>query len=314
MLAKSTVWNGSVLSCANTPVACGMVTAADEMAPSSVVVVRAVNSAPSAAPASKRWNIAKSPVATARAVSLVTALRPSGPASIAQSDHADRFVECAGVAEMALVQDELPHLPWSGAQVAERGEPIAHRAGGAVDPGQRDMRCEAPRLTAYPDSLAGALDLLPQAFEPLARRHARPQRGGLALASKVPDPFDAQVEGWPFDPAQRIGEIVGHRPLHLADEAQRQVKVVILHPARAFEPFHRVDERVAHRFGRSDRDEQPVHSAGRLAQANTQHDQRNTGYQRIEPDQPSHRQHADGWIEREQEHHRHSEQHRQHAR
>src|SRR5690606_31108780 len=110
-----------------------------------------------------------------------------------------------------LVQDELPHLPWSGAQVAEQGEPIAHWAGRAVDPGQRDMRCEAPGLAADSDSLASALDLLPQAFERVARRHARPQRGGLALASKVPDPFDAQVEGWPFDPAQRIGEIVGHR-------------------------------------------------------------------------------------------------------
>src|SRR5688572_24312736 len=213
MLAKSTVWNGSELGCANTPVACGMVTAAVEMAPSWGVVVQAVSSAPSAAPASRRWNMRVSPVAIADAVSLVTALRKHTEASIAQAEHGHRFVEGAGMAEMAFIEDEIARLPRPGAQVSEPGKPGPDRPGRAVEPGEGDVRREAPCLAPEPRGLAGTLDLLPQSFERVARRHARPERGRLPLAGEVADAFDPQREARPGDPRQRRGEVVRRRPL-----------------------------------------------------------------------------------------------------
>src|SRR5690606_32057638 len=197
MLGKSAGWNGRELGCANTPVACGMVTAAVEMAPSWGVVVQAVSSAPSAAPASRRWNMRVSPVAVADAVSQVTALRKHTEASIAQAEQGHRFVESAGLAEMTLIEDEIAHLPRPGAQVAEPGKPAPDRPGRAVEAGDSHVRREAPRLAPEPRGLAGGFHLLPQAFERVARRHARPERVRLPLAGEVADALDPQREARP---------------------------------------------------------------------------------------------------------------------
>ena len=61
--------------------------------------------------------------------------------------------------------------------------------------------------------------------------------------------------------AERRGEVVRRRPLDLADEAQRQVQVLLVDPARALDSLHRVDQPVAHGLGRADGDEQAVRHA-----------------------------------------------------
>ena len=58
---------------------------------------------------------------------------------------------------------------------------------------------------------------------------------------------------------QRRGEILGHRPLDLADEAQGQVQLLVVLPAQLGHALHRVEQQVAHGLGRADGDEQAVH-------------------------------------------------------
>src|SRR5690606_25115897 len=198
---------------------------------------------------------------------------------IAQAVEPGGFVMSAGMAEVALVEHEVAHLPWPGAQVAECAKPAADGTGRAVDASERDMRCEAPGFARKADRLAGPFDFLPQAFERLARRDARPERGDLALAGEVADAVDFQLEARPFDLSERRGEVVGHGPLDLADEAQRQMQVRVVHPANAVDALHRVDQRVADRLGRSNGNEESVHSAGRLAQPEAEDDQGDARYE-----------------------------------
>ena len=68
------------------------------------------------------------------------------------------------------------------------------------------------------------------------------------------------------DSVERGGDVVGERPLDLADEAQRQVELLVVLPAEIGAVVHRVDQQVADVLGRADGDEQPVHrfpSSGR---------------------------------------------------
>src|SRR5690606_33205585 len=128
------------------------------------------------------------------------------------------------------------------------------------DAGEGDVRGELARLAAEADALAGAFDLLAQPLELRRRRDARPDRmrPRLSPSSAVEgaDAADNEVEARRADRPERLGKLVGQRPLDLADEAQCQVQVVLVDPAGAVEGFHRIDERVANRFGRADADEQ----------------------------------------------------------
>ena len=59
--------------------------------------------------------------------------------------------------------------------------------------------------------------------------------------------------------AQRQREILGQWPLDLADEAQGQMQLLVVLPAKAGHAVHRIDQQVAHGLGRADGDEQAVH-------------------------------------------------------
>ena len=61
--------------------------------------------------------------------------------------------------------------------------------------------------------------------------------------------------------AQRQREVLGQRPLDLADEAQGQVQLLVVLPAKARHAVHRVEQQVADGLGRADGDEQAVHGA-----------------------------------------------------
>ena len=63
------------------------------------------------------------------------------------------------------------------------------------------------------------------------------------------------------DAAERVGEVLGDRPLDLADEAQGQVQLLVVLPAEVGAVVHRVDQQVADVLGRADGDEQAVHGA-----------------------------------------------------
>jgi len=54
----------------------------------------------------------------------------------------------------------------------------------------------------------------------------------LLLAERT-DPRQRHGEGGPPHPVERVGDVVGDMALDVADEAQRQMIVLDVHPARA---------------------------------------------------------------------------------
>jgi hypothetical protein len=66
--------------------------------------------------------------------------------------------------------------------------------------------------------------------------------------------------------AERRVHVGGDMAVHLADEAQGDVELLLILPARARHSLHQVEQQVGDRLGRADGDEQAVHG-GRLQQA-----------------------------------------------
>jgi hypothetical protein len=56
-------------------------------------------------------------------------------------------------------------------------------------------------------------------------------------------------------------DVLRHRPLDRADEAQRQVELVIRLPPRRADAAHRGEQALADRRGRTQCDEKPGHAA-----------------------------------------------------
>ena len=76
---------------------------------------------------------------------------------------------------------------------------------------------------------------------------------------EAPDPSDTDVEWLETQRDELRGEIFGQRALDLADEAQGEVELFILLPAKRCYTLHRIEEQIAHCFGRTNGDKQAVH-------------------------------------------------------
>lgn len=62
-----------------------------------------------------------------------------------------------------------------------------------------------------------------------------------------------------MDLAQRGGNVLGHRAVHLAEEAQGQVQLFVILPASLGYAVHRIGEHVADGGRRAKGDEQAYH-------------------------------------------------------
>ncbi len=97
---------------------------------------------------------------------------------------------------------------------------------------QRDVRGELARVRRQAEPLANALDLGLQRGKIRRGGNARPHCVRLLLAERA-DTRQRQMEGRPPHPVERVGDLVGNMAFHVADEAQRQVVVFDVDPARA---------------------------------------------------------------------------------
>ena len=128
----------------------------------------------------------------------------------------------------------------------------------AVPPCQGDVRHESAMLRLEADLLYGALAVGGDRSCRLLRFDARPKRASVSplefahsgdpkCKRRAPDTFESGCD------------IVCNRPLDLADETQRKMKLLVAGPAQRGTVFHRVDEQVSDVFGGPDCDEEPVH-------------------------------------------------------
>jgi hypothetical protein len=128
----------------------------------------------------------------------------------------------------------------------------------SLPPRQGDVRMEGPALRLQADLLTRSFDFRGDGSERRLGRDARPKRAAAPLLEPA-DSAQSDLESRSPNSAERVGEIVGDRPLDFTHEPQGNVELLVILPAEVRAVVHRVDQEVADRFGRPDRDEQPVH-------------------------------------------------------
>ena len=67
-------------------------------------------------------------------------------------------------------------------------------------------------------------------------RHPGPERAGLAAPVEGAEAVERDLEARMVDAAERGMDVAGQMTVDLADEAQRQVKLIVALPARAADP------------------------------------------------------------------------------
>jgi hypothetical protein len=80
------------------------------------------------------------------------------------------------------------------------------------------------------------------------------------LLSKLPTPLSAISNGV-VDGAERGRDVLGLVAVDLADEAQGEVELLVILPARVLDAAHQAEQSFANGAGRADGDEQAVHGA-----------------------------------------------------
>src|SRR5690348_11684023 len=163
--------------------------------------------------------------------------------------------------EATFEQDEAVDGEGCGGEAGAALEELVDLARSAAFPaGERDVRVECAAFGLKAGRLADALDLGGESGERRLRFDRRPERAGIALLEAA-DAADAQLERLGADAGERGGEIFGNGALDLADEAQRQVQLLLLLPTELRAIVHRVDQQVTDLLRRANGDEQAVHGA-----------------------------------------------------
>jgi hypothetical protein len=119
-------------------------------------------------------------------------------------------------------------------------------------------RISAP-LRCEPGSLARLIHLLVQAAELIVRRDAGPQHSRFAAPLEAPQTVQGDFERRVVDAGKSGDEIRFDVAVDLADEAERQVELVVALPAGATDPAHDPQQLRPDRLRRADRDEQAGH-------------------------------------------------------
>lgn len=128
----------------------------------------------------------------------------------------------------------------------------------SLPPRKRNVRVVGAPLGFKADLLTRSLDLRGQGTNGRPWIDTGPERSATALL-ETSDALDAQIEPLRPDARKGIGNVVGEGPFDLADEAQCQVKLFFVLPAKVRTVVHCVDEQVTDEFRRTDGDEQSVH-------------------------------------------------------
>ena len=161
--------------------------------------------------------------------------------------------------ETAFEENEILHLERLGREARLVFEEMLNLAGPAALPAcERDVRMERTTLRLETNLLTGAFDLRGQGGKRRLRLDASPQRAGAALFEPADAP-DPGVEALGTDVCQSSRKVFCNRSLDLPNEAQGQVQLLLVLPAKVRAVVHCVDQQVPDRLGRANGDEQPVH-------------------------------------------------------
>jgi len=147
-------------------------------------------------------------------------------------------------------------------EVAVQREERRDRPGRAVKARQRDVRHKGARFGRDANARQALFDLAVQRRERRFGGDARPDHVRPPLPLEQADTRDSRRDRRRVERAQRRGDVFGQVVVDLADEAQRQVKLLVALPARARNAVHRAQQERADGRWRSQRDKQAVRRHG----------------------------------------------------
>lgn len=143
--------------------------------------------------------------------------------------------------KVAFEQDEVFERKGRTRQTGVVGEEARNlRLGGGVarHASKGNVRQVGAPLGLEPGANECAIDFAVERRERVMRRHARPYRIGSALAIEGTDPRQGHLGGGAMNLRQGRDDVLCHRPVNRADETQRQVKLIVVLPARARNARH----------------------------------------------------------------------------
>ncbi len=142
-------------------------------------------------------------------------------------------------------QHKARDLERRGAEKPARRQIFRHvAAGGFAQARERDVRGVFAPLRLKPDALHQPLLLGLHVEQRLRRRDIRHHRARLAAAERG-QALHVQIEGAALDTAQQRGDLMRGHVVDVADEAQRQVIVLRIDPARARQAAAQRGERLS---------------------------------------------------------------------
>jgi hypothetical protein len=105
------------------------------------------------------------------------------------------------------------------------------------------------------------VDFIVEPLEQIEWSHARPHSVDAAASLEATDSRQGNLEAVIVDGTQGCVNVFRHMPVDLADEAERQVELVFVLPARAADAAPQIEQLRSNGAGRTDRDEKAVHAS-----------------------------------------------------
>lgn len=169
------------------------------------------------------------------------------------------------MAHLAFVEQGMVKDEGCAREIAVQREERRDQPGGMTQAGKGDMRLKGTRFGIDADTREELVDLAVECRNRFLWLDAGPDGVRATPAFEHSDPGKARGDGGRVQAAERRGDILGTVAVDLADEAQRQVKLVVALPAGGGNAVHRGDELSADRSRRPQRDEEAVGRHGRAS-------------------------------------------------
>jgi len=162
------------------------------------------------------------------------------------------------MAHFALVEDNVVEDERRARQIAVLCQEGRDRPRRPVEPRQREVRNKGARFGVDADAPKQLIDLAVQGRQRRRRFDPGPDGVWPSFALEHAHPGDARRDRGRVERAERSGDVFAAVAVDLADEAQGQVQLVIVLPARRRYAVHRGAQQVADGARRAQRDEQAV--------------------------------------------------------
>lgn len=157
----------------------------------------------------------------------------------------DGMIARPAVGELAFIEQYLGKIEARTCKVAVERQKRRDRTRPAVQPGQRNVRDEGAGFGREANAREPLIDLAMQRGDRFVRFDSGPDHMRPPIPLEQVDAGDPRRNSRRMEGTERRGDVFGAVMVDLTDEAKRQVKLLVVLPARARNAVHRADQQRA---------------------------------------------------------------------